>query len=79
MADAGPPTWNLFRRKLGKVLYCAVPDGCALPSFVKSESWEFNQKVSDSRSLPRGFNPDLAYLTARLNGFYVFQVLPGEG
>lgn len=72
MADAPMRTWSLFERRLGKPLYCAVPDGAPLPNFIKAGSWALSRKVSDLGSFPRGFNEDLAQLNARLAGFYVF-------
>lgn len=75
MADTLSRTWSLFERKLGKPLYCAVPDGSPLPNFIKGGSWSLSRKVSDARTFPRGFNEDLAQLNARLAGFYVFHGL----
>lgn len=72
MAEPRPRTWNLFARKAGSGLYCAVPDDCPLPSFIRADTWELMRQVSDLRSFPRGFNDDLAFMMARLNGFYVF-------
>lgn len=72
---AASRTWSLFERKLGKPLYCAVPDGSPLPNFIKDESWALSRKISDQGSFPRGFNADLAQLSARLAGFYVFHGL----
>lgn len=75
MAEARSATWNLFARKPGTGLYCAVLVDYPLPNFLRADTWELERQVSDLSAFPRGFNDDLAFMMARLNGFYVFRGL----
>ena len=64
--------FNLFKRRRTPDLYCAVPEDVAVPSFVASENWEFDGRADRART-PPGFNPRVARIASRMNGFYVFQ------
>jgi hypothetical protein len=66
-------TYNLFRSKSEDV-YCAVPEDCAVPGFLKGELWEFSGKTDQQIGEPVGFNRAAAVTGVRFNGFYLFQV-----
>jgi hypothetical protein len=70
-----PRTYNLFRQKADRDVYCAVPEDRAVPAFL-TDRWEFGGKISEPRDAPPGFDVSKAELSARLNGFYVFQRRP---
>jgi hypothetical protein len=67
--------YNLFRRKSGAPLLCAVPEDLVVPRFVTDEGWAFAGKIEAQAPGPNGFERWRADEGARLNGFYLFQVL----
>ena len=67
--------YNLFRRKNGPPLLCAVPEDMAVPRFVTDERWIFAGKVGAHEDGPAGFERWRADEGARLNGFFLFQAL----
>jgi hypothetical protein len=70
-----PRTYNLFRQKADRDVFCAVPEDRAVPAFL-TDRWEFGGKINHPHDAPPGFDPGKAELSARLNGFYVFQRRP---
>jgi hypothetical protein len=66
------PAFNMFRRR-PQDLVCAVPQDRAVPSFVSAEHWVFEGVVGDDADAPAGFNLAAATLTAKFNGYYLFQ------
>jgi len=66
------PAYNLFRHRSEAELYCAVPDGWPVPTFIQSEQWIPGGKLDETTPAPIGFDPEAARIGARLNGFYLF-------
>ena len=62
---------NLFRRKGVDAVYCAVPEDCAVPRFLTTNTWAFSGKVQEPGATPIGFN-ESADTSVRFNGFYLF-------
>src|SRR5689334_13820160 len=71
----GEHGYNLFRRKNGPPLLCAVPEDVAVPRFVTDEDWAFAAKIGAHEEGPAGFERSRADESTRLNGFYLFQAL----
>ena len=63
--------YNLFRSKADG-LYCAVPEDCIVPSFLRGDVWEFSGKANKQNDAPVGFNSTAAMTGVRFNGFYIF-------
>jgi len=66
--------FNLFRRKTDPDIYCAVPQGGALPVFLDNDGWEFDGKVQDGSPSLAGFDLTVARTTSRSTGYYLFEV-----
>ncbi|HEX8166191.1 MAG TPA: hypothetical protein VF601_10445 [Beijerinckiaceae bacterium] len=69
--------YNLFRRKGDHDVYCAVPEDCAVPAFLRGSVWEFSGKVDGSTAAPVDFDPRTAATAVRFNGCYFFEPLAG--
>jgi hypothetical protein len=67
--------YNLFRRRDGRELYCAVPEDCVVPRFLDAGAWEFGGKLDDGAAAPIGFDRNAAAAGVRFNGFYLFQTV----
>src|SRR5215213_6425793 len=65
------PNYNLFRNKAEPHLVCAICEDRPVPSFIRSETWEFMPRGPGNRDL-MGFNHEKARLGDRLNGFFLF-------
>lgn len=74
--DEDPRIWNMFRRREEGDIWCAVPADTAVPRFLFSGDWDFSGQHPERRALP-GFQRSVARQAVRMNGFYLFQVLPG--
>ena len=72
------PAYNLFRHREKQDLVCAVPEDCAVPGFIAEETWDFDSKLTEPAAAPMGFNASAAAVSARYNGFYLFQSLGGQ-
>jgi hypothetical protein len=68
-------SYDLFRRRGGEALFCAVPESCAVPRFVGGRRWTFGGRIDGSANLPAGFDDRAAATAVRFNGFYLFQCL----
>ncbi|BAU93299.1 hypothetical protein MPPM_4694 [Methylorubrum populi] len=68
-------SYNLFRRRGGEALFCAVPESCAVPRFVGGRRWTFGGRIDGSASPPPGFDDRAAATAVRFNGFYLFHCL----
>ena len=64
--------YNLFRRKGVDAVYCAVPEDCAVPRFLTTNTWAFSGKVQEPAATPIGFNESAANTSIRFNGFISF-------
>jgi hypothetical protein len=69
-------TYNLFRNRQRPDLLCAVPECTPVPRFLVNEEWSFENPLRDTQATPPGFNAKAANEGARLNGFYLFQMIP---
>jgi hypothetical protein len=67
--------YNLFRRKDGHDVFCAVPEDCIVPAFLDGGLWEFSGKVDGSGPAPEGFDSRVARTAVRFNGCYFFEPL----
>ncbi len=65
-------SYNLFRRKHERDLYCAVPEDCPVPVFIDGEQWEYAMTVIGPRGTPLGFKQAAALSGCSNNGFYLF-------
>lgn len=65
--------YNLFRRKRGPELFCAVPETCPVPRFVTGAVWHYAGTLRKGDERPRGFDEAAAELGAEMNGFHLFQ------
>jgi hypothetical protein len=65
--------YNLFRHSDKQDLVCAVPEDCAVPGFIADRTWDFERKLMEPATAPRGFDASAATDGVRLNGFYLFQ------
>ena len=65
--------YQLFRRKNAYGLFCAVPEGGVMPSFVGSPAWDFDGRYEDDRGDLLGFDARAAATGVHFNGFYLFQ------
>lgn len=72
-------SYNLFRRRGGEALFCAVPESCAVPRFVGGRRWTFGGRIDGSVPPPSGFDDRAATTAVRFNGFYLFQCLDEDG
>ncbi len=68
--------YNLFRRAGEEDLHCAIPEDRPLPGFLGAGRWTFSGKVTGAADAPRGFGSRAAETSSRVNGFYLFQMLP---
>lgn len=68
--------YNVFRRAGEDDLHCAIPEDRPLPGFLGGERWTFSGKVTGADNAPRGFGARAAETASRINGFYVFHLLP---
>lgn len=64
--------YNLFRRKTQRGVYCAVPEDCVVPSFLRATAWDYDGRVSGEAASLLGFDPEAAETGVRFNGFYLF-------
>jgi hypothetical protein len=71
--------YNLFHRKGGPDVFCAVPEDCAVPSFLNGTFWEFSGKIDGSSGPPTGFDRRTAATAVRFNGCYFFEPLGMAG
>ncbi|HZB37512.1 MAG TPA: hypothetical protein VE443_05865 [Beijerinckiaceae bacterium] len=67
--------YNLFRRKDGHDVFCAVPEDCVVPAFLDASAWEFSGKIEGLGSSPIGFDSRVAPTAVRFNGCYFFAPL----
>jgi hypothetical protein len=67
--------YNLFRRKHGHDVFCAVPEDCVVPAFLSGALWEFSGKVDQANPPPVGFDGRVAPTAVRFNGCYFFEPL----
>jgi hypothetical protein len=67
--------YNLFRRKHGHDIFCAVPEDCIVPAFLDGALWEFSGKIDCSGPAPVGFDSRVAPTAVRFNGCYLFEPL----
>ena len=72
-------SYNLFRRRGGEALFCAVPESCAVPRFVGGRRWTFGGRIDAGANPPPGFDDRAAATAVRFNGFYLFQCLDESG
>jgi hypothetical protein len=64
------PIFNVFRHRLARDLFCAVPEDRPVPTFIEARNWTF---AGTTAPYPRGgFDPDAGRTAARCNGFYLF-------
>ena len=68
-------TYNLFRRKFGHEFYCAVPEDRVVPSFIKSDGWEFYGKIDTHARRPREWDMGEVEAAVRASGYYMFEVV----
>ncbi|MGU3540938.1 hypothetical protein [Methylobacterium sp. A54F] len=68
-------SYNLFWRKGAEGLCCAVPESCAVPSFVVGGRWAYGGRLAAPGDAPGGFDPHAADTAVRFNGFYLFQTV----
>ncbi len=64
--------YNVFRRKGGDAVCCAVPEDCAVPHFVTAQTWAFDGKLAEPAAAPIGFDTTAADAGVRFNGYYLF-------
>lgn len=67
--------YNLFRLKGGDGLCCAVPETCAVPTFLTGGRWTFGGQLDGLSDLPVDFDGRAAATAVRFNGFYLFQTV----
>ena len=67
-----PPGWTLFRRRLERDIWCAIPADAAVPKFLFSGDWAFGGQHRDPETLA-GFQSGPAHQAVGMNGFYLFQ------
>ena len=67
-----PPAWSLFRRRLERDLWCAIPADAAVPNFLFSGDWDFGGQHRHPDRV-RGFQAGPARQAIDMNGFYLFQ------
>jgi hypothetical protein len=65
--------YSLFRNKQRAELFCAVPEGCLVPSVIVAEAWTFEGILRPHNVAPPGFHERAAKTGVRYNGFYLFQ------
>lgn len=65
-------SYNLFRRKDGEGLCCAVPENRTVPGFLNGGRWTFGGKLDRHATRPLGFDRQAAATSVRFNGFYLF-------
>ncbi len=65
--------YNLFRYRDKQHLACAVPEDCAVPSFITAPAWNFDHKFTEPAAAPMGFDASAATNDVHFNGFYLFQ------
>ncbi len=65
--------YNLFRRKGYHDVFCAVPEDCAVPAFLRGAAWEFRGKVDESSPAPVDFDAKAAVTAVRSNCSYFFE------
>ena len=44
-----------------------------IPGFIADRTWDFERKLTEPATAPRGFDASAATDGVRLNGFYLFQ------
>lgn len=66
--------YDLFRRKTPCGVFCAVPAGGDVPSFVLGPAWAFDSRLEDDENELIGFDTRAAAMGVLLNGFYLFEV-----
>ena len=64
------PTYNLFWRKGGTNLCCAVPEDVAVPRFLTGANWEYACSLGEAALSE--FDAAAAGACVRINGFYLF-------
>ena len=65
--------YNLFRNKERAELFCAVPEGCPVPSVIGAEAWTFEGILRPHDVALPGFHERAVKIGVRYNGFYLFQ------
>ena len=63
---------NLFRKDGDLVPVCAVPDGGALPPFLRGEGWKFVGKVADIADQLLETDRSSYAAVLQETGYYVF-------
>lgn len=70
--DADFRTWNVFRRRHGEGLCCAVPSEAPVPSFLMSGDWNFGFQFAEGDPPVAGFSAPAADVGTGFNGFHLF-------
>lgn len=70
--------FNVFRRLDAPELRCAVPEDRAVPRFIHADGWAFVGRLDGDAPPPHGFDPRAAHVSARWNGFYLFEMWARE-
>lgn len=65
--------YNVFRLKRRPDLFCAVPEVCVLPRFLRETRWEYRGSLNPDTDISRGFEKKAAEMSGRMNGFYLYQ------
>jgi hypothetical protein len=73
--DVDDCTYNLFRNKCLPEIFCAAPEHRAVPPFIGSERWSFEQPLRPTEARLSGFDSQAAQAGARFDGFYLFYAL----
>jgi hypothetical protein len=67
--------YNLFRKAGETPVHCAVPDGGALPGFLRGTDWSFEGKVADIRDRLLDADKPLFEAVVERTGYFVFSPL----
>ena len=68
--------WNMFQRR-DEGIWCAVPVNAAVPQFLFSGAWDYRNLHPNQQAIP-GYHRGVAEQSARINGFYLFQLVSAE-
>ncbi len=67
-------TFNLFRKSGVPPVHCAVPDGGAMPAFLRGSDWSFEGKVDDLASRLLEIDKALYERVVQETGYFIFSV-----
>ena len=70
-----PAAYNVFRRKRQPALRCAVRQDQPVPTFIRSDTWEFSGTIGCTQETAAGFRACAASEAMRLTGYYLFHAL----